>query len=242
MIVLKLGGSVITRKDEDATVDEAALERTAAAIAKTDEPLVLVHGGGSFGHPAAARHGVSETEGTTDAGAVRDIHAAMSTLCDSVVDALGEAGVPAVPVHPLSLAYRTQADGLHLPAGQIETLLAEAFVPVLHGDVIGHSGAGATILSGDELTVRLAGSLGAARVGLCSTVPGVLDADGEVIRRIESVAEVEGVLSGSDSTDVTGGMAAKVQALADLSVPASIFGPDELHAYLAGETPGTTVV
>lgn len=241
MIVLKLGGSVITRKDEVATVDDAALERAASAIARTDEPLVLVHGGGSFGHPVAARHGVSETDGTTDAEAVRDIHATMATLCESVLDALGEAGVPAVPVHPLSLAYRTPADGLQLPTGPIKTLLDEEFVPVLHGDVIGHAGAGATVLSGDELTVRLAGSLGAERVGLCSTVPGVLDADGEVIRRIESVEEVAEVLSGSDSTDVTGGMAAKVRALADLAVPASVFGPDELPAFIAGETPGTTV-
>ena len=70
--VLKLGGSVVTEKDDSETVDRAALERAADALAGQDD-VVVVHGGGSFGHHHAARYGVSTTEGTGDPAAVREI-------------------------------------------------------------------------------------------------------------------------------------------------------------------------
>jgi isopentenyl phosphate kinase len=238
--VLKLGGSVVTDKETPETVDEENLRRAAAALAGTGE-LVLVHGGGSFGHPHAAEHGVSTTEGTDDAGAVRAVHGAMQRLNDAVVTALADAGVPAVPVHPLSTATRTESGDLRLSTRQIEAALTEGFVPVLHGDVVVHENAGATILSGDELVVEIAAGIGADRVGVCSTVPGVYDAEDDIIDRIDSFEAVADALGGSDATDVTGGMAGKVEALLGLDAPAHVFGIDDLDAFLDGGDPGTRI-
>jgi isopentenyl phosphate kinase len=120
-------------------------------------------------------------------------------------------------------------------------MLGEGFVPVLHGDVVAHAGAGGTVLSGDDVVVSLARSLAATRVGLCSTVPGVLGGDGEVVARIESWDDVPETLGDSDATDVTGGMAGKVRTLLDLPTPAHVFGPDGLSAFLDGGAPGTVV-
>ena len=242
-VVLKLGGSVITQKDEPETVDQTALSAAASAIAESavGDDIVVVHGGGSFGHHHAAEYGVSTTEGTHDADGVQAIHGAMCRLNAAVVDALTEAGVPAVPVHPFSAATRDADGNLSLPTAQVTTLLAEGFVPVLHGDLIAHGGAGATVLSGDELVVELASAVDADRVGVCSTVPGVLDEDGAVIDRIEAFEAVASALGESDVTDVSGGMAGKVRALLALSAPALVFGPDALPAFLAGDCPGTTI-
>ncbi len=248
--VLKLGGSVITQKDARETIDDDALNRAVAAVADasrdrrrggTHDRLVIVHGGGSFGHPNAVDHGVSRTAGTADAAATMAIHGAMTTLAYAVVERLQNAGVPALPVHPLSVGARDGTGGLSLPTNVVETMLGEGFVPILHGDVIAHVGAGTTIVSGDELVVELAVGLDADRVGLCSTVPGVLDAEDEVIDRIDDYDAVEAVLGGSDATDVTGGMAAKVRTLLDLDAPASIFGPAELSGFLSGESVGTVI-
>jgi isopentenyl phosphate kinase len=120
-------------------------------------------------------------------------------------------------------------------------MLGEGFVPVLHGDGVAHEGAGVTVLSGDEVVTSLSSSLSADSVGVCSSVPGVLDDDGEVIPRIRDYEAVAALLGGSDATDVTGGMAGKVRALLDLDAPAAVFGPESLEAFLAGEWPGTTV-
>ncbi|WP_254764608.1 isopentenyl phosphate kinase [Natrinema marinum] len=245
MIVLKLGGSVITEKDRAETLDGDALSRAADAIAAAlendRENFVIVHGGGSFGHHNASEHGVSTTAGTRDANAVLDIHGAMTTLNRFVLSRLLERGVGAVPVHPFSTAHRDGEGRLELPTGQVETMLAEGFVPVLHGDVIAHAGAGATVVSGDELVATLARDLEADRVGLCSTVPGVLDEGDAVIDRIDEFDAVADVLGASDATDVTGGMAGKVRTLLELEAKASIFGLESLESFLEGAAPGTTI-
>ena len=239
--VLKLGGSVVTDKSRPETLDEANLARAADAVADHDGRLVLVHGGGSFGHHHASQHGLSDTAGSHDPAAALAVHDAMRELNGAVVNALGERGVPALPIHPLSAGVRDDTGELSLATAGIETLLAEGFVPVLQADVIAHAGHGVTIVSGDELVVALAEQLDADRAGLCSAVPGVFDADGNVIDRIESFDAVTDVLGESDATDVTGGMSAKVRTLLDVDVPAWVFGLDELDGFVRGESTGTQV-
>ncbi|QCC47183.1 isopentenyl phosphate kinase [Halobellus limi] len=241
-VVLKLGGSVVTDKETPETVDDDALDRAVETIADADESsLALVHGAGSFGHHYADKHGVTPTEGSHDAEGVWAIHDSMRRLNDEVVGRLQAAGVPALPVHPLSVGARDAESTLSFALDSTATMLSEGFVPVLHGDVIAQAGAGATIISGDEIVAHLARGLDADRVGLCSTVDGVYDADGDVIPEITDFAEVADALGGSEATDVTGGMAAKVRALLALGAPAHIFGPDALSAFLAGEPAGTRV-
>jgi isopentenyl phosphate kinase len=239
--VLKLGGSVITDKHDPETIDEDALDRCAEAIATADEDVIVVHGGGSFGHHHARAHDVTTEAGTHDAEAIDDIHAAMCRLNDAVCDELRVHGETPVPVHPLSLAHRDADGSLSVPVAHLETMRDEGFVPVLHGDVLAHAGAGATILSGDELVCALARSLAVDRVGLCSTVPGVLDENDAVIDQITDFDQVAAVLGASDAPDVTGGMAGKVRTLLDLPLQATIFGLADVEQFLDGEAVGTTV-
>ena len=258
-VVLKLGGSLITEKDRPETLDAPALDAACDAIAAAladgaVDRLVIVHGGGSFGHHHASEHGVSTTAGTRDADAVMDVHGAMTTLNRFVLSRLHERDVSAVPVHPLSLSARPDgAEGdLDLPLASTATLLDEGFVPVLHGDGVATAGEGVTVVSGDELVVELAAGLGARRVGVCSTVPGVLDGAGatgddgdpdaaEVIPVIDEFEAVADALGASDATDVSGGMAAKVRELLALDSPAYVFGADGLESFLRGGDPGTRI-
>ena len=242
--VLKLGGSVITDKDSPETVDRPALETAAAAVGRAcrdGQRLVVVHGGGSFGHHHAARHGVSSTDGSHDAAGLLEIHRAMGELTDSVLDALQGTDVDALPVRPLSVAHRTVSGRVEFPTGSVSGMLAEGFVPVVHGDIVVHAEKGCTVLSGDSIVVSLARSLDADRVGLCSTVPGVLDGSGNVLSEIDSYDDVAAVLGESESTDVTGGMAGKVTQLLDLEVPAAIFDLDSLDTFFDSGRAGTVV-
>ena len=251
--ILKLGGSVITEKDTPEALDGPALDDAADAVADAltageVRDLVVVHGGGSFGHHHASEHGVSKTEGSGSAGdgmgsatAAVEIHGAMKTLNEFVLARLHDRAVPAVPVHPFSAASRDRDADLTLPSEQVRTMLGERFVPVLHGDVVAHEGEGVTILSGDEVVTSVAEAIDADRVGFFSTVPGVLDDEDEVIPEIRSYDEVAAYIGGSDATDVTGGMAGKVRTLLDLGAPASIFGPDDLRKFLSDDDPGTKI-
>jgi isopentenyl phosphate kinase len=70
----------------------------------------------------------------------------------------------------------------------------------------------------------------------------VLDTEDDVIPEITAFEDAADALGGSDAdTDVTGGMAAKVRELLGLGAPASVFGPDDIGAFLAGDGPGTTI-
>lgn len=239
--VLKLGGSVITEKDSERTVADERLEGIVRAIdAATTDDLVLILGGGSFGHPAAARHGVSETAATRDPTAVTEIHGAMLDLTSAVVERLLGRGVPAVPMHPLSMASRAGGT-VQLQTAIVDRMVTEGFVPVLHGDGVVTEGAGVTVLSGDDIVVQVAQQLSDTHVGLCTRVPGVLDQSGSVIDRIERFDEVASVVGTGEATDVTGGMAGKVRTILDHGITASVFDVDGLALFLGGGRPGTTV-
>ena len=60
MIILKLGGSVITRKDSlTPALDSSNLTRIAREISNSSyNKLILVHGAGSFGHPYAREYAI----------------------------------------------------------------------------------------------------------------------------------------------------------------------------------------
>lgn len=244
LVVLKLGGSVITDKQRPETLDEAALGSTAADLGRrlgtSVGQLVIVHGGGSFGHHHASNHGVTTETGTANSGAVTDIHGAMTTLNQFVISELHDHGVPALPVQPLSVGARERDGNLSMPTTAVEGMLQEEFVPVLHGDGIVQAGEGVTVLSGDEIVVSLAEQLGADRVGVCSAVSGVLDGN-KVISHISSFDAVVDVFGEIGSTDVSGGMAGKVRQLLSLDAPAHVFGPDQLDTFLEGEEPGTRI-
>ncbi len=242
--ILKLGGSIITDKDQPETVDQVALDRASEAISQfldTGGNLVVVHGGGSFGHPYADKYDVSMTEGTDDAAALLEIHQAMGELTARVLESLHDQSVPALPVRPLSVAHRSANGDIEFPTAQIGTMLGEGFTPVINGDVVVHEGQGGTVLGGDGLVVTLADALDATQVGLCSSVPGVLDDDGVVIPEIVSYDDVADVLGGSESTDVTGGMAGKIRQLLALDMPASVFDLESLETFFETGSAGTVV-
>ena len=50
MILIKLGGSIITNKKKPLSPRKKTIENIAKNLKKIGEPLVIVHGGGSYGH------------------------------------------------------------------------------------------------------------------------------------------------------------------------------------------------
>ena len=241
-VVLKLGGSVVTEKDQREQVDREALARVCHAIAR-DRPdrLVIVHGGGSFGHPVAAEYGVDGATPTRDVAAIAEIANAMSRLNRIVVRALVDADVPAIGLQTGAFARRRGDGNIAIDGGTVEAILEEGFVPVVRGDIALVEGSGAAVLSGDDLTTALAGTIDADRIGVCADVPGIFDEDGAVIEHVASFEAVENVIAAPEGTDVTGGMARKIHALLETDTPAAVFDADGLATFLSGGWPGTRI-
>lgn len=219
MQIVKLGGSVVTVKDMPMTADHENVKRLAEEIKATwPTPLVVIHGGGSFGHPVAKRYGIADgfTSERQVIGFTRT-HQAMVALNTIIVDALLDEGIPALSVAPS--AFIAAYDG-RMPRGDFENigrLVVKGMLPVLYGDAVIDKSRGFSILSGDQLAVRLAVSMGANRLIFGVDVDGVYTSNPKLapqarlidrlsLEKLEGFVEIGKALT----TDVTGGMLGKV--------------------------------
>jgi len=224
MRILKLGGSVITDKDKPFTPNTQNIERLAAEVAASmPTPLVIVHGGGSYGHPEAKQYRISE--GYKNPGQLAGFsrtHQAMVQLNKIIVDALLDAGVPAFSLSPSSFIVTEAKRITDLDTAKIRRYLGAGMIPVLYGDAVLDSQQGFAILSGDQLVMRLATSLKADRIVLGSDVDGVYTADPKLVKEARhiprlSLKELDGMVKIGEAlnTDVTGGMLGKVREAAE---------------------------
>src|SRR5438445_12584164 len=101
MLLVKLGGSVLTDKARLRTPRRAAIRRLAHELAAARQPLLVVHGAGSYGHILAGRHKLNEGGATrAKRGAAARVQADVKARDGLVVDALIAAVLAAVPIPP----------------------------------------------------------------------------------------------------------------------------------------------
>ncbi len=240
LIFLKLGGSLITdkRQAESPRLDVLARLAQEIADARRHNPslqLVIGHGSGSFGHITARRYGTRDGVHSSEEWQGFAITADAAARLNRIVTAsLLSADLPVWSIQP-GATLRCE-DG-RVVAGPEETVglaLARGLIPLVHGDVALDSVRGGTIASTEEIFDWLARTLSPQRIVLAGEVDGVFSADplrfpdAKPIRKITpaSLASLKAGLGGSHGTDVTGGMAAKIdQAMA-----------------MAGRAPGLEVI
>lgn len=244
-VLLKLGGSILTRKGGQGEILGEQLERIGETVgSRRSIPLIIVHGAGSCGHPEARKYGLDRGLSRENLEGVTVTHQAVSRLNTELVMALRRHGSMAVGIHPLHAGYAEDGRLISMECRQIREMIARSIVPVLHGDVVMDGMKGASIISGDQLVVYLARALRFGRIGLATDVPGVLDGD-RVIAEITPALAGTLPLRSSGHTDVTGGMEGKVRELLDLArdgICPAIFHVDRLGDFLDGKPHGGTVV
>ncbi len=241
-IFLKLGGSLITDKTGVAEVRTEVLLRLATEIAAVWQAqpqlrLLMGHGSGSFGHVAAARHDTRHgVQTTAQWHGFTEVASAAATLNRLVVQALHAAGLPAFSVPPSASAHCQDGQITFMAVEPVRQALDAHLLPVVYGDVAFDSMRGGTIVSTEEVMGYLAAYLQPRWFLLAGDVPGVLDWQGEVVPWITpaNFAGIQTALGGSRGTDVTGGMAGKVQAMLDLVQQA----PGLSVRIFSGLTPG----
>jgi isopentenyl phosphate kinase len=265
VVLLKLGGSLITDKREREAVRPDVLARLAAelrdALARHGAPSVVVaHGSGSFGHLAASGTPLAQRDRRDVADPVALARAAAKTqdaaarLHRVVVEAMLGAGLPAFSLAPSSFLWRTAGE---LRGGSFEPLLGAldlGLLPVGYGDVVVDREAGASICSTEALLSCWVDQLAAAgrrvqRVLWLGETEGVHDPDGVPMPQIteQELETARRAAGGSSGVDVTGGMRLRIDvawSLAERGAPSWILDgrrPGVLLAALSGEAGGTRV-
>lgn len=256
MIILKLGGSLITDKTKQFEVRGDVLERLAEEIKESAvDELIIVHGGGSFGHPVADRYSLQDGfKNKEQIDGLVQTRKAMGELSRSVINAFHEHELPVVAIQP-SANITCRAGRIEdIDTGIIKKFLELGTIPVLFGDVVLDKDLGFCILSGDQITTFLALEFKADRVILAADVDGVFDKnprkfdDAKLITEIKSTGEDILTTLKTREGDVTGGIKGKIEELillAKKGVPSQIINaivPGRLKKALSGDEVTGTVV
>lgn len=258
LIVLKIGGSVITDKfSEIPKINPDNLKRISKEIAsvynKIKMPLIIVHGVGSYGHVIVKRTGIDK--GIKTESQLKDFaetQRLQNELNCIVTKYLIDEGIPAFPCQASSFAVMKSGKLVHMDTSTIEGLVKMGMVPVLYGVPAYDEVQKCSILSGDEIAPYLAVKLNAKKIIHGTNVDGVFTGDpnlspnAKLIPEINSknIGQVKGWLTGSTATDVTGGMFGKVSELLEIGIESQIVNAlihGNITKALNGERFGTII-
>jgi isopentenyl phosphate kinase len=219
MKLLKLGGSVVTKKDLNFTPNLEQIRRLAEEIKDTlPQKLIIIHGGGSFGHPVAKDYSINQGYRSPDQLiGFSKTHESMVKLNQIIVNEFHEIGVPVFGVSPSSYIITNDKRIKKLDIRILEGLLNLGTIPILYGDAVLDKKLGFTILSGDQLAVEIAKKLNISTIIFGSDLDGIFTTDPKIDSKavlLERLSidqmEVNSKITGSQNTDVTGGMLGKI--------------------------------
>ena len=243
MIILKIGGSILTEKDSnESEVDTKSLKRIAseikASLDKSFKELIIVHGAGSFGHPPAKKYRIGEEFDKSEYPEKRigfcETQNAVKELNMHICEAFIQEDLPIISIPASSFMTATNK---RITEGNLKFFtkyLDEGFIPVIYGDVVLDSEVGICVISGDQLIQYLAVNLKADRVILGTDVDGVYNKnpkthdDAIFFDKFTSLEDLD-TFEGTTNVDVTGGMVGKIKELlylADLGIESKIINAE----------------
>ncbi len=258
VIVVKLGGSAITYKNAYMKPRIEVIRRVSGEIRKFwdetrgREKIIIVHGGGSFGHPQAKKYNLHEglihPKALIGVSETVDVMRILSLILSR---SMREKGLPIFPLQTSGVALKRGGRVDIFYTDIIKAALSKGFIPLLWGDVVLDHEKGASIISGDEIILEISKQIRVSRVIFGTDVDGVYkDIERrEIYRRIslENIGEVFERIFKASPRDVTGGMKAKLEiclSLAEKGINVQIINilkPNYLLRALRGEVVGTII-
>jgi isopentenyl phosphate kinase len=257
--ILKVGGSVITNKgEEEPDARTQVINRLAEEIQQANvQNLIIVHGGGSFGHPTAQKYDIKAglREENQKFG-FAETHHLMTVLNGLFMDSLVWHNIPAVSISPSSCITTENGRIQRFEDAPLKMLLKMGFLPVLYGDAVLDTKLGFTILSGDQLISVLATRFNAERIIIGVDVDGLYSSDPKVEKNAkmfthltsEELKKLQNTLGKPTVCDVTGGMFGKIAELLPVienRIPVTIVNatkPNYIYNALKGEKVEGTLI
>jgi isopentenyl phosphate kinase len=183
IIILKLGGSLITDKEKPLSLNKNIIKSSINQIVRSEKKIILVHGGGSFGHPSAKkyclRNGKSDRIKSQVFG-IAETHNNMIKLNSYVIECFLDKNISALAIQPSSIIKKNNSQQIsNHEISILEEYIDLGIIPVLFGDIVLDSKKGFSILSGDEIITILCKNLRNYKV---SKVIFATDIDGIYIR------------------------------------------------------------
>ncbi len=223
MLLVKLGGSVLTDKARLRTPRKTAIIRLTKELAGLGEDLIVVHGAGSFGHVLARKYGLNGPASPAKAKGAAVVQRDVRALDDLVVGGLLKAGLAPVVLPPSAILSLDDGRVVSFDAEVFKDYVAQGFTPVTFGDVVRDRARGVAVSSGDVLMLELAKAFHPRTVVFAADVDGLCTADPrkhEDARLLLAVSREDLPMidfGPAKGADVTGGIEAKVRRMLEIA-------------------------
>ncbi len=222
MIIIKLGGSIITDKTDYRKFNKDIVARLCREIKDSGQDVIIVHGAGSFGHILSKRSKLNDGFVSKDQiPAVAQVCYDTRDLSSMIIKELIDVGIPAISVPPGSAFYMEDRVLKMGDAPVIRMMVEKGLMPVMFGDVVQDKRLGFAICSGDQITELLAKMFDAERVIFVSDIDGLFDSDPKTDPDARLLSRInKDTLSSVDMSigvdDVTGGVRGKIETMLDM--------------------------
>lgn len=216
MLVIKAGGSVITRRGPYPAFDRPAAARLSRALARLGGPLALVHGTGSYGKPPAVRYGYLGGMIRPGSAPVPAIRSSLLELHSLFVSELSAAGVRAASCPGAACFAFRRGRPVLSPSAPARAWLRSGFAPVVNSDIF-PDGKNFRVVSSDAMAAELAVRLHAGLAVFLTAAPGLLGPGGELLPELgaREFRKAAAPLR-RPARDVSGGMAGKAEEISRL--------------------------
>jgi len=237
VLVVKIGGSCFSDKKVPKSLFIDVIDGVCEQLQSIGMPVVIVHGGGSYGHPIAKKYAIHDGHRDDIPDQTMGFcltHDAMVELNHVIVGRFLEHGLPAYPVQTSAVFVHRNGVVINSNLAPVDALLDQGFMPVLFGDSVIDESRGFGIISGDSIVVELANGLDheVNNIVYLMDVDGLHDKNpkldetatlftevflkGErmLVQQDETLVSIEDAIDQADgSIDVTGGILKKIRAL-----------------------------
>src|SRR3989338_904148 len=193
MILIKLGGSIITNKEKPLSPRKKTIENIVKHLKKIDESIIIVHGGGSFGHYWSVKYDMHTKPmkyNTHGVSIIKNSMIELNTYCLPPTDFMSGD-------KPITNKIK-----------EIKKIADAGLIPITFGDALWYGRKKTYILSGDKIMTHLSKIL---KPRLCIFA---LNEDGlySDLKSKKLIRELKGEnpIISKNNMDVTGGMTRKV--------------------------------
>ena len=206
MILIKLGGSIITNKQKPLSPRRKTIDSILKEIGKIKEPVIIVHGGGSYGHYWSVKYDMHARPAKTSPKGVAIIKNSMVELNKIILDSAVKNKINSYCLPPTDFMNGNKS--IKSKILTINDISKSGLTPITFGDALWFGQKKSYILSGDVIMTTI-GKILKPRLSLF-----VLDVDGVYsdlkTKKLIYDFKKEKPEIKNNKMDVTGGMTRKI--------------------------------
>ena len=206
MILIKLGGSIITNKEKPLSSRRKTINNIMKQIKKIKEPKIIVHGGGSYGHYWSVKYDMHTKPAKNDMRGVAIVKNSMVELNKIILDIAVKNRINAYCLPPTDFMNGNKP--IKNKILTINDISKSGLTPVTFGDALWFGQKKSYILSGDVIMTTIAKILKPRLSIFVLNVDGVYS-DLKAKKLIYDFKKDRPKIS-RNSMDVTGGMTRKI--------------------------------